>query len=139
MADEEKSELLRRILVERLQDFFDPIDFLKICTDFKEIEEEFQDQLLAEPRLSGLDIIFQFREFSDKGGFLQILGKLQRAIQLSDNGQNAEAEVLYEESLIESARFPRSELKHYVREIFLDYLMDSGQEARAKKLREDDV
>lgn len=139
MASDEKSKLLREVLVEKLKEFFASTDFLKICTDFKEIEEEFQEQLLVNTRLVGLDIVFQFREFSDKGGFLQILGKLQRAIQLSDAGDNADAEVLYEEALIESARFPRSELKHYVREIYLDYLMATGQEARAKKLRNDDV
>ena len=91
------------------------------------------------PQLNGLDIIFQFREFSDKGGFLQILGKLQRAIQLSDAGHNADAEQLYEEALIESSRFLRSELKHYVRQIYLDYLLSTGQEDRAKRLREEDL
>lgn len=139
MPAEEKSELLRQTLVVHLKEFFASTDFLKICTDFKEIEEEFQELLSENPVLKGLDIIFQFREFSDKGGFLQILGKLQRAIQLSDAGQNADAEQLYEESLIESARFPRSELKHYVRQIYLDYLLSTGQEARAKRLREEDL
>ncbi len=139
MASEEKSELLRQTLVIQLKEFFASTDFLKICTDFKEVEEEFQEQLSQNPRLKGLDIIFQFREFSDKGGFLQILGKLQRAIQLSDDGQNADAEQLYEEALIESARFPRSELKHYVRQIYLDYLLSTGQEDRAKRLREEDL
>lgn len=136
MDAEERSSKLREILVQSLQEFFATTDFLKICTDFKEIEEQFQEELMARPSLLGLEAIFQFREFSDKGGFLQILGKLQRAIQLSTGGKNEEAETLYEESLEESVRFPRSDLKRYVKEIFLEYLVNSGQEERARQLRE---
>lgn len=136
MDAEERSNKLREVLVISLREFFATTDFLKICTDFKEIEEQFQDDLNARKELIGLDVIFQFREFSDKGGFLQILGKLQRAIQLSSGGTNEEAETLYEESLEESVRFPRSDLKRYVKEIFLEYLVNSGQEERARILRE---
>ena len=136
MDAEERSSKLRDALVSSLQAFFATTDFLKICTDFKEIEEQFQEELNMKEELIGLEVIFQFREFSDKGGFLQILGKLQRAIQLSSGGVNAEAETLYEESLEESVRFPRSDLKRYVKEIFLEYLVNSGQEEKARKLRE---
>lgn len=139
MDAEEKGVILRKTLVAGLQEFFASTDFLKICTDFKEIEDEFQDQIRDNIALNGLEIIFQFREFSDKGGFLQILGKLQRAIQLSSSGKNAEAEQLYEESLTESVRFPRSDLKRYVKEIFVDYLQNSGQNERAKELREKEL
>ncbi len=139
MDADEKRSLLRSVIVESLREFFESIDFLKICTDFKEIEDEFQDRLLSLPKLNGLEIVFQFREFSDKGGFLHILGKLQRAIQLSTNGQNDEAELLFAESLEESIRFPRSALKRYVKEIFVDYLQSSGQEERAQSLREREI
>jgi hypothetical protein len=139
MDNEEKQSKLRQTVVSGLQNFFASTDFLKICTDFKEIEDEFQEQIAQNSALNGLEIIFQFREFSDKGGFLQILGKLQRAIQLSGSGKNDEAEALYEESLSESIRFPRSALKRYVKEIFVDYLQNSGQSERAKELREREV
>lgn len=136
MDADEKRAKLREILVSNLKEFFITTDFLKICTDFKEIEDEFQDLLESNSKLFGLEIGFQFREFSDKGGFLQVLGKLQRAIQLSSSGKSDEADSLYTESLAESARFPRSQLRRYVKEIFLDYLMNSGQEERAQELRE---
>lgn len=139
MDSDEKSKKLREILVSCLQEFFASTDFLKICTDFKEIEEEFQDILANNAELRGLEIVFQFREFSDKGGFLQVLGKLQRAIQLSSSGKNQEAEELFEESLEESVRFTRSDLKRYVKEIFLDHLVNSGQEERANELRDREI
>ena len=139
MDADEKRTKLRETLVVALRDFFAATDFLKICTDFKEIEDEFQEQIQAHPNLVGLEVNFQFREFSDKGGFLQILGKLQRAIQLSTSGKNDEAEQLFEESLEESVRFPRSDLKRYVKEIFVDYLQSSGQTDRAKNLREKEI
>ena len=135
----DKNKKLREILVKCLQEFFVSTDFLKICTDFKEIEDEFQDILANNADLQGLEIVFQFREFSDKGGFLQVLGKLQRAIQLSGSGVNPEAEALFEESLTESARFERSDLKRYVKEIFIDYLVNSGQEERAEELRKKEI
>lgn len=139
MDAEEKSSRLRNELVVALQEFFATVDFLKICTDFKEIEDEFQEMIASNPRLLGLEVIFQFREFSDKGGFLQILGKLQRAIQLSSTGPSEEAELLYEQSLEESIRFPRSDLKRYIKEIYCDYLQDSGQTEKAQELREKDI
>lgn len=138
MDPEERDQKLRQVLVSSLQAFFISTDFLRICTDFKEIEEEFQDIISSHPDLKGLEVVFQFREFSDKGGFLQILGKLQRAIQLSSSGQSDEAESLYEESLNDSMRFPRSDLNKYVKEIFIDYLVNSGQEDRASDLRQQD-
>jgi tetratricopeptide (TPR) repeat protein len=139
MESSERSSKLRRTLVESLRDYFVNTDFLKICTDFKEIEDEFQEYIECASELHGLEVIFQFREFSDKGGFLQVLGKLQRAIQLSDSGRNQEAEELYQESLTESVRFPRSDLKRYVKEIFVDYLQNSGQSERAQELREEEI
>lgn len=135
----ERQSRLRDILVGGMKEFFASTDFLKICTDFKEVEEEFQSKLVGASQLQGLDIIFQFHEFADKGGFLQILGKLQRAIQLSSaEGKSNEAEQLFEQSLSESGKFPRSDLGRYVKEIYIDYLLSSGQEERARQLREKD-
>ncbi len=139
MESQEKESTLRTILVAALREFFASTDFLKICTDFKEVEDEFQDILASRADLNGLQMVFQFREFSDKGGFLQVLGKLQRAIQLSSSGASEEAEGLFEQSLEESIRFPRSDLKRYVKEIYLDYLVSSGQEEKARELREKEI
>ena len=139
MESEEKSNKLRQKLVVCLKEFFAATDFLKICTDFKEIEDEFQEQIRDNAGLHGLEIVFQFREFSDKGGFLQVLGKLQRAIQLSGSGSNADSEALFEECLAEAVRFPNSDLKVYVKEIFVDYLQNSGQIERAQEIRDQDI
>lgn len=140
MDEQERQERLREILVSSMQDYFASTDFLKICTDFKEVEEEFQAKLAECKELGGLQIVFQFHEFADKGGFLQILGKLQRAIQLSSQGQKSpEAEDLFEQSLSDACRFPRSDLKRYVKEIYMDYLVSSGQDEKARELKEKEI
>lgn len=127
---------IKDIVIKQLQNYFAERDFLEIYTNLAEVERQVKTQLDNVVERKGFGVVFRFREFSDKIGFLEVIGKLQNADNEAEAGRLTEAEAIYEEAILEAREFPQSGLLRYVCNEYADYLDNAGKHDKAREVRE---
>lgn len=130
-TDDEVHAHIHARLARELQDFFAPMDFLRVLTDIEELQEEFvaaiDDQFLKD----GIEIDFAFRTFADSAGFLDVL----RRVHEVDSAGVEEGIGIFEEALDGALAFPDSDISEFVRVKYIGFLEKHGETDKAAELR----